>query len=34
MTQAAARTLPLVFTDFRDQIEVFTHLSSPQISIN
>ncbi|MDH5617052.1 MAG: hypothetical protein OEZ11_00285, partial [Gammaproteobacteria bacterium] len=29
MTQAAARTFPLVFTDVRNQIEIVIHDSSP-----
>jgi hypothetical protein len=30
-TQAAARTFPLVFTEFRNQIEFITHRSTPYL---
>jgi hypothetical protein len=32
MTQAAARTFPLVFPEFRNQIEIVTHDYSPLIT--
>jgi hypothetical protein len=34
VTQAAARTFPLVFTKFCNQIEIFSHWRSPKIGDN
>jgi hypothetical protein len=32
MTQAAARTFPLVLTEFRNQIEIVSHDHSPYLT--